>query len=300
MIAYRGFSLLRSLIAVVIIALLGYAAVIGYYYGWQERELFKPTLLASDYVYDYEQPFEESYIAMPDGVRLHSLLFRTQKQRQGVVFYLHGNRGSLVDWAKPEYNQVYLDNGYDLFMVDYRGYGKSAGEITSESQLYGDVAALYRWLLQSYQQQDIVVVGYSLGSGPAAWLACRQQPRYLVLKAPYYSMVDLAAQIVPYIPSAVLRYPLRTDKALSGCQTPITLIHGEQDKLIPIDASERLAQLLKADDQFIRLAGVGHGNLAGEPSFIAAMDALLKSLNQQQQPSATAQPPANETAEHRH
>jgi len=88
---------------------------------------------------------------------------------KGVVFFLHGNAGSLENWfVNPEF---YRHANYDLFMVDYRGYGKSTGRIESEAQLRADVCAVWATVVPQYTGRKVVVYGRSLGSGLAAGLA---------------------------------------------------------------------------------------------------------------------------------
>src|SRR5690606_15976768 len=123
--------------------------------------------------------FEEMYIKMEDGIPLHGLLFKTKASR-GLIFYLHGNAGSLSSWG--EVAKSYTDLHYDVFILDYRGYGKSGGFVNSEQQIFQDVQTAYNEIMKQYPEEKIVVLGYSIGTGPASKLAANNHPKLLILQ----------------------------------------------------------------------------------------------------------------------
>jgi hypothetical protein len=240
--------------------------------------LFYPEPLPADYRFGLEAPFEEVALDVDDGVQLSALLFRGQASvaAAGAIYYLHGNGGNLKGWAPSAGPFTRL--GYDVLMVDYRGYGKSGGEIESESQLYSDAERGYRWLVERYGEERIVVVGYSLGAALAARVGCANRPRRIVLQAPFYSIVDAADHAVPllrFYPDLLFRYPLRTNEDLAHCSSPVAILHGERDELIPIEASERLSTLFKPGDRLIRLPEGRHEDLRQQPGYEAALREVL-------------------------
>ncbi len=105
-------------------------------FAFQERFIFFPEKLSSDYKFTFRQDFEEVSIKAGDGTALHGLIF-TSVNSKGLIFYLHGNAGSVRTWG--DVVKTYTDLGYDVFILDYRGYGKSGGSISSEQQLYDDI-----------------------------------------------------------------------------------------------------------------------------------------------------------------
>jgi pimeloyl-ACP methyl ester carboxylesterase len=240
------------------VALVLYAAVCWLLYLKQESLLFFPQKLPPNYRFTFPDPFEERWITTDDGTRLHGLLFTTDDPK-GLIFYLHGNAGSLAGWG--DVAAVYTRLGYDVFMLDYRGYGKSGGAISSEKQLLSDAEAAYEAIIKQYPEEQIVVLGYSLGTGLAAWLAAHYQPRLLILQAPYYSFQDLATHFYPLIPGVLLRYPMRTHNLLPQIKAPIVLIHGDQDEVVYYGSSLKLKPLLKPTDRLITLPGIGHNGM---------------------------------------
>ncbi|RZK26377.1 MAG: alpha/beta fold hydrolase, partial [Hymenobacter sp.] len=164
------------------------------------------------------------------------------------------------------------------FMLDYRGYGKSTGSITSQAQLLADVELAYQQVLATYDESQVVIVGYSLGTGPATWLAARHQPKLLLLHAPYYSIADMAAHTVkvwPLLPNFLLRYPMPTNEFIRQVSAPIVLVHGDHDNLIPYNSSLRLKALLKPGDQLITIRGGGHNGLTETPQYQQVLPNIL-------------------------
>ena len=133
-------------------------------------------------------------------------------------------------------------------MLDYRGYGKSDGQVESEDQLHQDVRAAYDEMRKRYDEDKIVVLGYSLGSGPASKLAAENSPRLLILQAPYFSLKDVAKRSFPFIPVVLLKYKLETNRYITACKMPVVLIHGDQDEVIYYESSLKLKALLKPTD----------------------------------------------------
>jgi uncharacterized protein len=197
--------------------LIGYMLICVVLYFFQEKLLFFPQKLAEDYRFTFDQPFEELLIPAKDGKRLHGLLFKANHAK-GLIFYLHGNAGSLDSWG--EVASTYTALGYDVFLLDYRGYGKSEGKITSQKQLFEDVQIAYNEIKKRYREDSITVLGYSLGTGPATWLASRNNPKRLILQAPYYSLSDMMRHYYPLLPAFILKYPLRTHEYISSAPCP--------------------------------------------------------------------------------
>src|ERR1700680_1608518 len=215
-----------ALILAALVAL-GYAGALGTLYLTQERLGLPGTGLAGDFRFQFDQPFEEVWIPV-QGASLHALHFK-QPNPRGVVFFLHGNAGNLVSWTTGL--DFYRRVNYDLFIVDYRGYGKSTGRIESEAQLYADARAAYNAMATLYRDKPIVIYGRSLGTALAAALARDVHPRLLILVSPFSSLAASAVQAYPWAPEWILKYPLRTDAIIGDVKSPILLIHGSEDKL---------------------------------------------------------------------
>lgn len=225
---------------------------------FQENIIFLPQKLTKDHQFRFTQPFEERYVKAVDGKLLHGLLFKSNNSK-GLIFYLHGNAGSLDGWG--EVAEIYTALDYDIFLLDYGGYGKSEGTIKNEQQLYDDVQAAYTEMLKAYDEQKIVVLGYSLGTGLAVKIASLNHPRLLILQAPYFSMTDIMKSTFPIAPTFLLKYKLQTFRYIGECKMPVVMIHGNEDEVIPHDQSLKLKKLLKATDTLITIKGLGHNGM---------------------------------------
>lgn len=234
---------------------IGYVLVCALLYLFQEHLIFFPERLDKNHRFSFSQAFTEINIPTKDGHRLNGLLFTTDSSK-GLIFYLHGNAGSLDGWG--DVAKTYTDLGYDVFIPDYRGYGKSSGTISSQQQFYEDVQLAYREMKQRYDERDIVVLGYSIGTGTAARTAASNHPRLLLLQAPYYSLTDMMHHRFPFIPAFILKYTFETNKFMQACTMPVVIFHGDQDEVIYYNSSVKLQQLFKKGDTLITLAGQGH------------------------------------------
>ena len=242
-----------------------YIAACSYLYFQQENILFHPTKLSTDYPFDFKVEFEEKTIVGEDGTKLSGVLFKSYNSK-GLVFYLHGNAGDITRCEKDAY--VYTDLGYDCFILDYRGFGKSEGKIISQNQFYSDVEIAYDSLCKSYEEQNIIILGYSIGTGPASMLAAKSNAKHLILLAPYYSMIDMMNNQYPFIPSYFLDYKLKTFEFIENVKSPISIFHGDADEIIYYESSVQLKKHFSSKDELITLSGQLHGGMNQNPTYI--------------------------------
>ncbi|MEN8222463.1 MAG: alpha/beta fold hydrolase [Acidobacteriota bacterium] len=237
---------------------------IGVMFMFQEKQIFFPEKLDKSFQFDFDQKFEEIFIKTDDESDLHGILFPVENSK-GMIFYLHGNAGSLRTWGNVA--ETYTDMGYDIFILDYRGYGKSGGEISSEKQLYSDVQTAYNELKKRYDEKEIIVLGYSIGSGPAAKIASDNNPKLLILQAPYYNLPNLMRRHYPLVPGFFLKYKFRTDLFIKNCKMPMVIFHGDKDEVIYYGSSLKLQKLFKPGDRLITLKGQMHNGITDNPEY---------------------------------
>lgn len=258
-------------------ALLGYAIFLGFLYLRQESLIFYPEPLPADYRFDLDHPGQrvaEVHIPVPDG-EIHALHFR-QPEPRGLVFYLHGNGGNLATWTTDA--DFYRDLGYDLFMPDYRGYGKSRGHIESEAQLHADVRAAWDRIAPEYAGRPIAIIGRSLGTALATRLARDVHPALLVLVTPYTSALALAREHYPFAPGWLMRYPLRSDALMGDIASPILLIHGTEDALTPLAHSRSLLALTRSPAELLVIDGAGHDDLHEFSAYRSGLTRRLQTI----------------------
>jgi pimeloyl-ACP methyl ester carboxylesterase len=227
-------------------------------YFLQDLFIFKPEKLKADFQFKYDVPFREVNFDVEPGVRINGLHFFRERPK-GLILYFHGNSRSIKGWAK--YATDFYRYDYDVLLVDYRGFGKSTGK-RSETEMLNDMQVVYTSLTSDYSENHLIVYGRSLGSGFAAKVASDNNPRYLILDAPYYNFRKVIERFLPILPiRLVLRYHLRTDKWIQRVKCPVYIIHGTKDLLIPIRHSEQLQKINPRKITLIRIHGGGHNNL---------------------------------------
>jgi pimeloyl-ACP methyl ester carboxylesterase len=258
---------LNLAVAVAAGALLVWAGALAVLFFHQERLLFPGAPLPADHRFRFAQPYEEIRVPVA-GATLDALLF-PQPRSRGLVFFLHGNAGNLETWTAGI--DFYRRVGWDLFIVDYRGYGRSTGRIGSEAELLADVRAAWDAIAPRYRDRPIVVYGRSLGTGPAAWLARDVKPAMLMLVSPYASLLEAGQRAFPFAPSFLARYPMRTDLVIARVDSPVVLLHGSRDAVIPADDSARLAALARPGAELVVVDGAGHDDIHAFPAYLDAV-----------------------------
>ncbi|WP_028980433.1 alpha/beta hydrolase [Sporocytophaga myxococcoides] len=261
--------LINSLIIILVI----YILVCGLLYIFQEKLIFFPQKLDKGYLFQFEQKFEEKNIKADDGTILNGLLFRTDSSK-GLIFYLHGNAGSLSSWGYVA--KTYTDLNYDVFILDYRGYGKSEGTIDGQNQLYGDIQTAYDELKKEYSEDKIIVLGYSIGTGLASKVASENKPKLLILQAPYYSLTDMMRHSYSIIPTVILKYKFETNKHLKDCKIPVIIFHGDSDEVIYYGSSLKLKDEFKSKDKLIILRGQGHNGMTDNEDYRNKLKQILR------------------------
>ena len=253
-----------------------YIAISLALYYVQDYMLFKPEKLPKDFQFDYEnQQTKEYNLETRDGAIINGLRFFPKDESKGVVLYLKGNSKSIKGWGK--FAVDFTRHGYNVLMVDYRGFGKSTGK-RSQKALKRDLQKVYDKIKERTSEDRVILYGRSLGSGFATKLASLNNPKMLILDAPYYSLTKVAARYVPFMPlSILLKYPLPTYKWLKYVQCPIHIIHGTHDKLIPYKSSVKLAQINPKLTKIHTVIGGCHKNLNNFESYHKMLDEIINS-----------------------
>lgn len=244
-------------IAIWLLAIYIVISILLYYL--QEFFLFKPEKLPKEFQFEYENQVVEEYnLETRDGAIINGLHFRTENPL-GVVLYLKGNSKSIKGWGK--FAVDFTRNQYDVIMVDYRGFGKSTGK-RSQKAIKHDIQYIYNKIREQVSEKYIILYGRSLGSGFATKLASMNNPKMLILDAPYYSLKHVTGRYMPFMPlSIILRYPMPTFKWLKYVNCPIHIIHGTKDTLIPFKSSVKLAQIRAEQTKLHPIIGGGHKNM---------------------------------------
>jgi pimeloyl-ACP methyl ester carboxylesterase len=261
---FRWIKVLLLLYAVVGIAL----------YYLQDYILFHPISLAKDKKYDFEYPHKEINIPFNQEININIIQFAAKDSvPKGVVLYFHGNRKNISWYAK--YAPNFTNSNYEVWMIDYPGFGKSTGKFT-EQRLYDWALQLYKLARTKYDPSKIIIYGKSMGTGIAAQLSAVRDSKYLILETPYYSMTSLISHYLPVYPiGRIVHYHFPTNEFLQKVTAPVIIFQGTDDGIVPYSNAEQLKSVLKKNDEFVEIENAGHNNLNDFPLFHKKMDSLL-------------------------
>jgi uncharacterized protein len=242
-------------------------------YFLQELFIFHPKKLPADYAYQFDIPFREINLPVSAKKNLSIVQFTVPDSvRKGIVLYFHGNRQNINRYAK--YAAGFTRNKYEVWMIDYPGYGKSTGKRT-EQILYNDALLFYKMAISKVSAEHIILYGKSLGTGIAAQLASVRDCKRLILETPYYSLDAMARHyffIYPVMPFT--KYAIPTCEYFEYINAPITIFHGTRDGVIPYKHAKWLTEK-KPGTVLITIPKGKHNNLGTFPLFQQQLDSLL-------------------------
>ena len=231
--------------------LLLYVVALAGFYVFQEKFIFQSESLPADHVFKFDQKFEEHTIQTEDGQSLSALLFKADSSK-GLILYFHGNAGNLQRWGK--YAPDFTSLGYDILMIDYRGYGKSTG-LPTEENLYTDAQTILKWAQQNLKHARLIFFGRSLGSAVATNLAVYKTPDLLILETPF----DELSSVLYSFPS---RFDFQNNLNLPKVNCRKVIIHGTDDSVVPLSSALKLKPILKDGDRFVVIEGGSHNDLS--------------------------------------
>ena len=243
-------------------------------YAGQRFIIFHPKELPDDFNYEFQADFKEGFLEADDQVPINYLHFKTDTLYRGTVLYFHGNSYNLQRWGHV--HEDFTSRGFDVFMIDYRAYGKSEGKI-SEEKMYADARMAYDFLLQKQiAPEKIVIYGRSLGAAVASQLATEVPANQLILESPFNDIRSLFLDqvIILWLPFN-MSYHFRNDVNIPKVKYPVTIMHGTEDRIVPYRNAQRLTDKLQAKDRFITIENGGHKNLSQFGLFQQTLDRIL-------------------------
>ncbi len=259
--------------------ILGYALLCGLFYAYQHLLYFQPKALDVNHVFTFPVRVKFSSVKIPfdENTTIDVVKFKqddTTSAPKGVVLFFHGNRFNVEHYST--YAPYFTKHGYEVWMPDYPGYGRSTGEI--ETGMIEELAVqLYQMARVQYAPEQIMIYGKSLGTGVASYLASRRDCRRLVLETPYYSLSSLTQGYAWFIPVPwLMRFNLKTGEYFKDVNAPITVLAAANDELITLGNTMRLMPEMKTEDAFYILPGCGHNGLPELPKYHEILDSVCR------------------------
>mgnify|MGYP000086801206 CR=1 FL=1 len=249
-----------------LIALVLFFAFIAAYLKYYEKiGIYFPYKTVSYSPLDISLKYENIYLQTEDGVQLHGWFVPAANAR-GTLLYCHGNAGNIghrLDMIKT-FNQLKLN----VFIFDYRGYGKSQGR-PSEEGLYRDAAAAYEYLLGrgGIDAEKIVFYGESIGANVSIKLASRVQPAALIAHGGFSSALDMGRTLFPWLPVKwIITIKYDAAEKIKDVHAPKLIIHSRDDEVVPFKLGRKIFDAAAEPKEFYVMSG-GHNDavfLAGE------------------------------------
>ena len=279
----QGILLAMTIIALVAAA---YLVLVAAMYIFQRNLLYLPDNRLPDPAASGVPQMREVRLKTADGLELISW-YRAAASGRPTLVYFHGNGGNIS--YRTFRIHPYVDRGYGLLLVEYRGYGGNPGTPT-EGGLYEDARAAMRFIAdEGVPADDAVLYGESLGGGVAVQIAAEQARASkavgaLVLEAPLSSVTDVAAYHYPFIPIRwLLKDRFESAGKIGDVAAPVFIIHGENDKVVPIRFGRSLFNAAKEPKERWWIPGGGHENLHYFGLQPAVIDFLARHLENRRQ-----------------
>lgn len=269
---------LKWLIKIALMIASAYALIVFVLYMLQHKLLYFPTRVHDFSPTDAGLDYEPVWLKTKDNVRI-SGWFIPAEQADLTLLFFHGNAGNISHRLQSFtiFNQLRLN----VFIIDYRGYGRSEGR-TSERGTYLDADAAWLYLTgeRKIPPDKIVIFGRSLGGAVASWLAARHKPRALILESAFTSIPDMGAEIYPWLPVKwLVRLKYDNMKRITSIGCPKLIIHSQDDEIVPYHHGQKLFNAAREPKHFLNIHGTHNvSNLASESLYVNGLAAFLKSL----------------------
>ena len=262
--------MLSSLVLVVISLFLGLMLLL---FVFQEKMVFFPGKRIGDTPEAAGLHYEDVYLVTDDNITIHGW-FVPRPDAKATLLFFHGNAGNLSH--RLESISIFHDIGLSVFIIDYRGYGRSGGR-PSEQGTYRDAMAAWNYLVDErrVRPDEIIVFGRSLGGAVAAWLAAKVTPAAVILESTFTSVKELGKFYYPYLPvSWIARIHYPVDEHITSFNCPVLIVHSHQDEVIPVIHGQRLFEYAREPKMFLPISG-DHNN-----GFLLSKDVYIKGVKQ--------------------
>ncbi len=204
--------------------------------------------------------FEDLTLTTEDGVKINAWYVPFEKS-EGVLLWFHGNAGNMgnrVNLLQALYKELKLN----IMIIDYRGYGKSEGEVSEEGTAK-DALAAYDYLLtrSDIHPKKIFILGRSLGAAVAIKLATEIRTAGLILEAPFTSIRAMTSETLPWLPfKGLVSIKYDSLSKIKSVKSPLLIMHGDQDKVVPYEQGKTLFDAANAPKTFYTIKGADHNN----------------------------------------
>ncbi len=228
---------------------------------------------------------QDVFLDASDGTRVHGWFLPAPRRRSpsATVLVCHGNAGNIsgrLDRSVLLHGRL----GVDVFLFDYRGFGRSEGRPTEEGT-YLDAVAAHRYLVEErgIAPERLILFGESLGAAVAIELSLRKDAVALVLEAPFTSIADMVRVAYPFLApfNAFVRTRYDNLTKISRVALPLLIFHGRRDPTVPFEQGETLFHSAREPKTFVAVENAGHADafLVGGEAYWNAWRSFLQTLD---------------------
>jgi fermentation-respiration switch protein FrsA (DUF1100 family) len=236
-----------------------YLLLLGMLMPFEESMIFFPFPYPEGDWSPPELEIEDAWFEAADGVRLHGWYVPHESPR-AVMLFAHGNAGNITH--RIDHLRFLNQLRVSVLVFDYRGYGRSQGR-PNEAGVLADARAARRWLAEraNVAEQEIVLLGESIGGAVAVDLASKDGARGLILESTFSSLPEVAAYHYRIFPVRLLmRSRFDALSKITEYHGPLLMCHGEADTIIPFELGQRLFHAANEPKRFVQLAGHDHND----------------------------------------
>lgn len=254
----------RLVLTLLALLALGYAGICALLYFKQRDLIYFP---ASTAVPMHATDFS----LVRDGTTLRGWQLNPGKQRALIYF---GGNAERLEHSRETFGQLFPDR--TVYLLSYRGYGASEGQ-PSESALFGDALALYDAVKAEHAGEEIAVIGRSLGSGVASYLAAQRPVEKLVLVTPFDSLAEVAQAHYRWLPVRwLIRDRYASTRYLTRYAGPLLVLRAGRDEVIPSANTDRLVASMAQPPKVVNFPGADHNSIATDPGYDQALSDFLR------------------------
>lgn len=257
--------------------LIGFGLIFVYIKYFEHKGIYYPVKEILIYPSSVSIPFNDIYITTEDNVRINGWFISNPKAEYTLLFF-HGNAGNIGD--RIDKLRILYQAGANIFIIDYRGFGKSQGR-PSEHGFYRDASAAYDYLLNTIgiDQDRIILYGESLGTAVAVDLAFRRKVKALILEGAFSRGRDMAVKIYSFLPGFIFSNSFDSLTKIKGIDAAKLFIHSRDDEIVPFNLARKLYDRAKEPKDFLEIQGDHNsGFLASQQSYISSISAFIGRL----------------------
>lgn len=239
------------------LATLGCAIGIVLLYWHSGKLIYQGTRIVKEDPSDRDWPFEEAHLEVPEG-KTHVWFIPAEVDTKRTIFFSHGNAGNLGD--KLQSIELFRNLGLNVLAYDYGGYGYSSGS-THEARMVDDIRATWKYAIEVLEipREQMILHGRSMGGGPTTHLAAEERPGAVILESTFCTLPEIITGLYTWLPAWIFgRNKFDNLSIIEKVTSPILIIHGKDDTVIPFEHGQRLFEAAPEPKAFLRISGEHH------------------------------------------